>query len=68
MDGEESPVVDTCVHAKSLLSCQTLCDPMECSISGSSVHGILQASHDLQGIFPAQEWNQQCIDKRALFL
>ena len=43
MDGEESPVVDTCVHAKSLLSCRTLCDPMECNISGSSVHGILQA-------------------------
>ena len=24
-------------------SCQTLCDPMDCSLSGSSVHGILQA-------------------------
>ena len=25
-------------------SCLTLCDPMECSTPGSSVHGILQAS------------------------
>ena len=24
-------------------SCMTLCDPMDCSPSGSSVHGILQA-------------------------
>ena len=29
--------------AKSLLSCPTLCDPMDCSLLGSSVHGILQA-------------------------
>ena len=26
------------------LSCQTLCDPMDCSRPGSSIHGILQAS------------------------
>ena len=25
------------------LSCPTLCDPMRCSLSGSSFHGILQA-------------------------
>ena len=24
-------------------SCLTLCDPMDCSLSGSSIHGILQA-------------------------
>ena len=29
--------------AKSLQSCLTLCDPMECSPPGFSVHGILQA-------------------------
>ena len=29
--------------AKSLQSCLTLCDPMDCSLTGSSVHGILQA-------------------------
>ena len=31
------------VCAKSLQSCPTLCDPMDCSLPGSSVHGILQA-------------------------
>ena len=30
-------------HAKLLQSCPTLCDPMDCSLPGSSVHGILQA-------------------------
>ena len=29
--------------AKSLRSCPTLCDPLGCSLSGSSVHEILQA-------------------------
>ena len=32
-----------CVRAKSLHSCPTLCDPMDCSLPGSSVHGIFQA-------------------------
>jgi len=32
-----------CVCAKLLQSCLTLCDPMDCSPTGSSVHGILQA-------------------------
>ena len=32
-----------CVCAPSLQSCLTLCDPMNCSPPGSSVHGILQA-------------------------
>ena len=31
------------VHAKSLQSFPTLCDPMDCSPPGSSVHGIFQA-------------------------
>ena len=30
------------MHAKSLQSCLTLCDPVDCSPPGS-VHGILQA-------------------------
>ena len=32
-----------CVHAKSLPSCPTHCDPMDCRSPGSSVLGILQA-------------------------
>ena len=32
-----------CVRAKSIQLCPTLCDPVDCSPPGSSVHGILQA-------------------------
>ena len=32
-----------CVHTKSHQSCSALCDPMDCSLPNSSVHGILQA-------------------------
>ena len=34
---------DLILHAKLLQLCQTLCEPMDCSPPGSSVHGILQA-------------------------
>ena len=43
-----------------LLSHVWLCDPMDCSPPGSSVHGIFQArvpGFPLQGIFPAQGSN-----------
>ena len=33
----------TCMSAQSLQSGLTLCYPMNCSLPGSSVHGILQA-------------------------
>ena len=36
-------VVYVCMCSKSLQLCPTLCDPMDCSLPGSSVHGILQA-------------------------
>ena len=50
---------ETCeVNVLVVLSCLTLCNPMDYSSQGSSVHGILQArscSHSLlQGIFPTQ--------------
>ena len=35
--------VGTPAAAKSLQSCPTLCDPMDCSPPGFSIHGILQA-------------------------
>ena len=48
-----------CVHGKSLQSCPTLQDPMDCSLSGSSVHGDSSGKNTgvgchalLQGIFP----------------
>ena len=33
----------SCMSAKLIQSCLTLCDPIDCSLPGSSVHGILQA-------------------------
>ena len=36
-------LIPLCMCAKSLQSCLTLCDPMDHSLPGSSVHGILQA-------------------------
>ena len=38
-------LANTSVNVKALVSqaCLTLCDPMECSLPVSSVHGILQA-------------------------
>ena len=45
-------------------SCLTLCDPMDCSLPGSSIHGIFQAKNTgvgchflLQEIFPTQWLN-----------
>ena len=58
---------NACVHAKSLQSCPTVCDPMDCSPPGSSVHGILQARISvgchalLQGIFPIQGSNPRLL-------
>ena len=41
---EDLKLSQTCVlSAKSLQSYPTLCDPMDCSLPGSSVHEILQA-------------------------
>ena len=44
--------------------CLTLCDPLDCTPAGSSVHGILQVKNTgvvchalLQGIFPTQGLN-----------
>ena len=49
------------VRAKSLHSCLTLCNPMDCSLPVSTVHGILQARilewvALFQGIFPTPVW------------
>ena len=52
------------MHVSVALSCLTLCDPMDCSLPGSSVHGIFQARIPewvaifiLQGIFLTQGSN-----------
>ena len=60
-----------CVYVCVLVSqsCSALCDPMNCSLLGSFVHGILQARileggcyFLLQGIFPTP-W-VSCIEGR----
>ena len=57
-----------CTHAKSLQSCSTLCDPMDCSPPGSSVHAVLQARilewvamASSRGIFPTQGSNPRLL-------
>ena len=59
------------VKMKVTQSYLTLCDPMDCSLPGSSVHGILQArrvgSHCLlQGIFPTQGLNPGLLHCRQI--
>ena len=47
MYGSESLTIKkaaAAIAAKSLQSCPTLCDPMDCSPPGSSIHGIFQAT------------------------
>ena len=53
-----------CVCARLLLSCPTLCDPMDCSPPGSSVRGFFLGKNTgvgchslLQGILPTQGSN-----------
>ena len=55
--------------------CLTLCDPMGCSLTGSSVHGILQARILewvtillLQGIFLTQGTNQYLLHYRPILI
>ena len=54
-------------------SCPILCDPMDCSLPGSSVHGVLQANNTglgcqylLQGIFPTQGSNPGLLHCRQI--
>ena len=56
------------VRAKSLQSCPTLCDPMDCSPPDSSVHGDSPGKNTgvachalLQGIFPTQGLNSRLV-------
>jgi len=64
--GPETNIVNQlcCVCAQLLQSRPTVCDPIDCNLLGSSVHGILQVRllewgcHTLlQGIFPTQGSN-----------
>ena len=37
------PFIESICDMKSTQSCPTLCDPVDCSLPGSSIHEILQA-------------------------
>ena len=65
-------------YAQSLQSCPTLCDPMECSLPGSSVHGIFLArileqvamSSSSGSSWPRDQTPASCIsciDRRILY-
>ena len=43
MDKLTTPCFTAAAAAKSPQSCRTLCDPMDYSLPGSSIHGIFQA-------------------------
>ena len=64
-------ILHTCVLAKSLQSCPTLCDPMDYSPPSSSVHGISQARmlegchFLLQGVFRTQRSNPGLLPSQA---
>ena len=61
-----------CVHAQ---SCLTLCEPMDCSLPGSSVHGIFQAIilewvaiSLFRGSSPPRDWTcVSCISRWILY-
>ena len=50
------------VHAQSLQSYLTLCDLMDCSPAGSSVHGILLARILEWAAMPSSRGSSQCRD------
>ena len=67
-----------CMRAKSLQSCPTLFDPMDCSPPGSSAHGILQAKILEWVAMPSSRGSSQprdrtsvsyvsCIDRQVLY-
>ena len=68
---------ETCavrVCAKLLQLCLTLCNPMDCSLPGSSVCGDSPGKHTgvgchalLQGLFPAHVSYVFCVDRQLLY-
>ena len=79
--GEPSAASAVCsyeVHAKLLRSCPTFCNPMDCMLPGSSVHGILQARilewvamPSSRGSSPPRDWTCvsyiSCIGRQVLY-
>ena len=51
------------MHAKPFQSCLILCDPVDCSPPGSSVHGILQARKLEWVAMPSSRGSSQGFDQ-----
>ena len=56
-----------CIHAKLLQSCTILCNLMDCSPPGSSVHGILQARILVWVAIPFSRGSSQPRDRTCIF-
>ena len=56
-------ILHVCMHVKLFQSCLTLCNPMDCSPTGTSVHGFSRQEYRVGhfalrlGIFPTQGTN-----------
>ena len=71
-------LISHCACAKLLQSCLILCDPLDCSLPGSSVHGILQrwilewvAISSSRGSSSTRNWTRifyiSCIGRQILY-
>ena len=61
------PHFDLQFSSVQLLSCVWLCDPMDCSLPGSSVHGILQARILEWVAMPSSRGSSQPRDRTQVF-
>ena len=72
-----SKMHDVCMLSR-FCQCPTLCDPMDCSLPGSSIHGIVQertlewvAISSSRGSSQCRDWTQGtwffCIGRRILY-
>ena len=61
-----SEALRVCVLIKLLQSCPTLCDPMDCSLPGYSVHGILQARILEWVVMPSSRGSSQPRDQTCV--
>ena len=55
------------MKVKAVQSCLTLCDPMDCNLPGSSVHGILQARILEWVVRPISRGSSQLRDETCIF-
>ena len=54
------------MHAKSLPSCPTLCDTMDCSVPGSFIHGVFQTRILEWVAMPSSRGSSQSSDRTCI--